>query len=89
MSYTTKVYMKQGGDEMVVASGGKITVEAGGAIEAAEGSIIPAVETQDAIADLKLTASAEYDSTELEAVAAKVDAILAALRLAKVIEAGE
>lgn len=88
MSYTTKVYMKQGGDEMVVASGGKITVEAGGAIEAAEGSIIP-VWTQDAIADLKLTASAEYDSTELEAVAAKVDAILAALRLAKVIEAGE
>lgn len=25
MSYNTKVYMKQGGDELVVASGGKIT----------------------------------------------------------------
>jgi len=28
----TKVYRKPGGNEMVVASGGKITVEAGGAI---------------------------------------------------------
>src|SRR5512133_1711387 len=32
MSYNTKVYRKQGGDEMVVASGGKITEESGGAI---------------------------------------------------------
>jgi hypothetical protein len=32
MSYNTKVYRKQGGDEMVVASGGKITEEYGGAI---------------------------------------------------------
>lgn len=31
-SYTTKVYDKQGGDELVVASGGKITEEPGGAI---------------------------------------------------------
>ncbi len=31
-SYNTKVYTKQGGDEQVVASGGKITEEAGGAI---------------------------------------------------------
>jgi hypothetical protein len=30
MSYQGKVYRKQGGDELVVASGGKITVEAGG-----------------------------------------------------------
>lgn len=29
----TKVYFKQGGTELVVASGGKITVEAGGSIE--------------------------------------------------------
>ena len=32
MSHNTKVYRKQGGDEMVVASGGKITEESGGAI---------------------------------------------------------
>jgi hypothetical protein len=31
--YNTKIYTKQGGAEMVVASGGKITVEAGGSIE--------------------------------------------------------
>ena len=31
-SYNTKVYEKQGGDEIVVASGGKITEESGGAI---------------------------------------------------------
>ncbi|MES2126658.1 MAG: hypothetical protein V4463_05245 [Pseudomonadota bacterium] len=30
--YNTKIYEKQGGDEVVVASGGKITEEPGGAI---------------------------------------------------------
>lgn len=33
MSYQTKVYRKQGGDELVVASGGKIVIESGGDIE--------------------------------------------------------
>lgn len=33
MSYQPKVYKKQGGDEFVVASGGKITVESGGEID--------------------------------------------------------
>ena len=31
-TYGQKVYRKQGGDELVVANGGKITVEAGGKI---------------------------------------------------------
>lgn len=31
-TYNSKVYEKQGGDEMIVASGGKITEESGGAI---------------------------------------------------------
>lgn len=35
MSYQPKVYKKQGGAEMVVASGGKITAEAGGTIQQA------------------------------------------------------
>lgn len=35
MSYQPKVYHAQGGDELVVAAGGKITVEEGGAIEGA------------------------------------------------------
>ena len=30
MSYQTKVYRKQGGDELVVASGGAITLDSGG-----------------------------------------------------------
>ncbi|PWB94664.1 hypothetical protein [Methylosinus sporium] len=32
-TYQPKVYDKQGGDELVVASGGKITIESGGLIE--------------------------------------------------------
>lgn len=32
-TYQPKVYQKQGGDELVVANGGKISVEPGGAIE--------------------------------------------------------
>ncbi|MFH1852545.1 MAG: hypothetical protein ABIA75_09385 [Candidatus Neomarinimicrobiota bacterium] len=36
----TKVYMKQGGDELVVANGGKITVESGGEIEVQDGGQI-------------------------------------------------
>jgi|LSQX01.1.fsa_nt_gb DUF4097 and DUF4098 domain-containing protein YvlB len=46
------------------------------------------IKSQDAIADLDLTATAEYTDTELQAVADKVDAILAALRAAGIIKAG-
>jgi len=35
MSYAPKVYRKQGGDELVVADGGKITIESGGEIAVA------------------------------------------------------
>jgi hypothetical protein len=37
-TYQAKVYEKQGGDEIVVASGGKITVEDGGEIDASAGT---------------------------------------------------
>ena len=37
MSYQSKVYRKQGGEEFVVADGGKITVESGGEIEIQSG----------------------------------------------------
>ena len=37
MSYQPKVYRKQGGDELVIASGGKITIEEGGALKASKG----------------------------------------------------
>jgi hypothetical protein len=39
-TYLTKVYDKQGGDEQVVASGGKITVESGGTLELQSGAIL-------------------------------------------------
>lgn len=35
MSYQPKIYKKQGGAEMVVASGGKITLDAGGTVQQA------------------------------------------------------
>lgn len=46
MSYNAKVYRKQGGDELVVASGGKLTLESGSSftlasdLELASGAII-------------------------------------------------
>ena len=36
-TYQPKVYDRQGGDEIVVKSGGKITVESGGVIDQAQG----------------------------------------------------
>lgn len=62
MSYQAKVYMKQGGDELVVASGGKITVESGGAIEPdGEAYIVtgPDEATIDLDAEDKLTLHAD------------------------------
>lgn len=38
-TYNPKVYRKQGGDELVVASGGEITVESGGNIDLSAGGI--------------------------------------------------
>lgn len=38
--YQPKVYRKQGGDEMVVASGGTLTVESGGTVALASGSTL-------------------------------------------------
>lgn len=53
MSYNTKVYTKQGGDEMVVASGGAINIEAGGKIlvDGTQGAALTAQLTTITIAD--------------------------------------
>ncbi len=40
LTYSTKVYRKVGGDEMVVANGGAVTVESGGAITVESGGLI-------------------------------------------------
>lgn len=50
MTYVPKVYRKQGGNELVVASGGAITVETGGAINYPGGSANQYMLTMD-IAD--------------------------------------
>lgn len=54
MSYQPKVYRKQGGDELVVASGGKINIETGGTVE---------YNGDDLIAEI--AALSGLDSTEL------------------------
>lgn len=60
----TKIYMKQGGDELVVAVGGKIT----------------AAGTQAAhIADAVAAAGAAPDKAEFDAVVTKLNAALLAL----------
>ena len=44
-SYATKVYMKQGGAEQVIASGGKQTVQSGGQVSLESGSALNAAGT--------------------------------------------
>jgi hypothetical protein len=46
-TYTRKIYHKQGGDEMVVASGGKLTIEDGGALNMESGADISIVSGGD------------------------------------------
>jgi len=62
--YNGKVYRAQGGDELVVATGGKITADG----------------TQAAhIADVDAAAGAAPDKAEFDALATKFNALLAAL----------
>lgn len=63
MAYISKVYRKQGGDEFVVASGGKITVESGGEIEFASGAIL---DNAGAVAGATITVGNE--STNVRAI---------------------
>ena len=39
MSYSGKVYRKQGGDELVIASGGTLTVESGATLAIEDGAL--------------------------------------------------
>ena len=66
-TYQPKVYMKQGGDEQIIASSGKITVESGGSIDAsaatggivfAAGEIVAADLATDAVETAKIKALA-------------------------------
>lgn len=82
-SYEPKVYMKQEGDEQVVASGGVITVESGGAINVEAGGQIQDDGTQaSAISDITVTGTYADDDDNIETA---VNSILAALRGAGII----
>ena len=61
-TYISKVYDKQGGDELVVASGGKITVESGGAIDILTGGILKANGSQGAALTAQLTTITPADA---------------------------
>lgn len=73
MSYQTKVYTKQGGNELVVASGGVLTIESGGAVNIAEGGAINDAQGSSVLcAELAVTNAQALDLTDtpLDLVAA-------------------
>jgi len=78
MSYNAKIYNKQGGDELVIEDGGKIT-EAG--IQASTIDDLTITADLTGVADgTDMTATqASAIETDLAAVAAKLNAVLAAL----------
>jgi hypothetical protein len=57
MAYQPKVYRKQGGDELVVASGGKITIESGGELELAAGATLDLGDGLSAPGDITLASA--------------------------------
>lgn len=68
MGYQPKTYRKQGGDEFVIADGGKITIESGGTIEVESGGILSIDDDTELVlgstttnAETKLTM--EFDET--------------------------
>jgi hypothetical protein len=54
-TYQSKVYRKNGGEELVVADGGKILVESGGTIEVESGGTMTIADGAFAVGDLALT----------------------------------
>lgn len=80
-TYQPKVYRKQGGDEFIVASGGKITVESGGLIEdkgaVADASIVVGAEATNVRAitiQLKNAAGADIAVRQAVHIAVLLDA---------------
>jgi len=66
-TYQNKVYHKAGGDELVVASGGKITVESGGAIQSSDGSELLGLKRYQRKQVADISAEATYYMTALYA----------------------
>lgn len=87
-SYSPKTYHKQGGDEFVIASGGKFTIETGGQMTA-NGTQASAValltdSTGGTANDTLVAISGTYTQSEVRDnfadLAAKVNAIINALK---------
>ena len=78
MSYNAKVYMKQGGDELVIDTGGKITA-AGTQASTIENLTITANLEGIATANPMTEAQAAALGVDLAAIATKLNAVLAAL----------
>lgn len=89
MSYNTPVYMKQGGDELVVGSGGKITAAGTQASHIADPAAAAAITTDltgvDTGTDMTAAQAGQIEAdlaalkTAIDANNAAIDAILAAL----------
>lgn len=100
-TYGPKVYHKQGGDEVVVASGGKITLESGGEIDVQAGGKVLNDGTQaaaiasltdnsggtanDTLEDVPATYNEAALANNFADLGAKINSMLAALRGAGII----
>jgi len=63
MSYQSKVYRKQGGEELIVASGGKVAVESGGEIDVESGGALKIAGTEMTASAAELNAAASGYTT--------------------------
>lgn len=77
----TRVYIPQGGDRLVISSGGSIDVLAGGAITA-DGVQAAAIADANEAHALDGTYSNSQVQSALNALGVKINAVLAALRAA-------
>jgi hypothetical protein len=80
MSYQGKVYREQGGDRMVVASGGSIRIATGGAILPNSGTQAAHIADATAITGGEAPTEAEHNT-----LITKLNSVLAALRGAGII----
>lgn len=78
-TYGPKVYHAQGGDQVVVASGGSIKIETGGEIVPDSGTQASAIADADVAHALNATFSDTEVEGALDALGGKINSIIAAL----------
>jgi len=78
MSYNSKIYMAQGGDDLVVAEGGKITDDGTQASHIEDLAVTTDLTGVDTATDMTAAQAAQIEA-DLAATQAKLNAILAAL----------